>query len=188
MLVRRRLQQYPVQGFHRPVAICQFVGQPIEQFGVRGQFTTDAEVVRGDHNATAEMALPHTIDQHPRSQRIALICDPSRQLKSATRFRFDSRVVLSGNDLQEASRGLCSQRLIVPAQMDTQIGCLGLIPDGHHTNHLSTWTGNFGFDPHRIGCHVMHDVGTHKNTGQRIIILGGDGIELVVMTTCATNS
>ena len=65
----------------------EFTSEPVEQLGMRGAAAIETEVVRGVHNADAEVIVPEPIGNHPRGKRIARIADPCRKLEPALGLR-----------------------------------------------------------------------------------------------------
>ncbi len=58
----------------------EFVGQPIQQLGMRGTLAHAAEIVGRADDAASEMIMPDAIHHHARGQRIFGIGDPAGKL------------------------------------------------------------------------------------------------------------
>ena len=84
-----------MEGFERPAPFTKLARQPVEEFGVRGGRTPKPEIVRRGNEPTAEEALPDTIHNHPRRERIGIRHQPPCQRQpAATRTSSGRRAVL----------------------------------------------------------------------------------------------
>ena len=73
--------------FDAPAAFDEGVGQPVEQFGVRGAFAVDAKVGSGGDDAAPKVLLPNAIHHHPRREWIFRRGDPLGQRRAPTAGR-----------------------------------------------------------------------------------------------------
>ena len=92
-----------MQLLQRPALLHEVGAQVIEQFRMARLFRLRAEIIRRAHKAFTEMVQPHTVDDHPRRERIVLAGDGLRQFKSSAAV-LERRRVASGEDLQEVPR------------------------------------------------------------------------------------
>ncbi|MCG3163389.1 MAG: hypothetical protein JMDDDDMK_04795 [Acidobacteria bacterium] len=65
--------------FYAPTAFDEFDCKPVEQFGMRRQFATRAEIFGRRHQTLSEVLLPDAIDDHARGERVVFVHDPFRQ-------------------------------------------------------------------------------------------------------------
>jgi hypothetical protein len=61
------------------------VREPVEQFGMRGSGSHEAEVVRGGDEALAEVLLPDAIHDHACGERVAGARNPLREAEATLR-------------------------------------------------------------------------------------------------------
>ena len=77
-----QLLQRPFGVVHEPMR------EPVEQFRMRWRGTHEAEVVRGGHEALAEVLLPDTIHDHAGGKRVVVACNPLCEAEAALRGLF----------------------------------------------------------------------------------------------------
>ena len=65
-----------VQPFQAPAMAHQIRCKPVQKFRVRGWGAHIAKVAWSIHNAVAEVALPDTVNDNSRGERIVRIADP----------------------------------------------------------------------------------------------------------------
>src|SRR6266542_1336360 len=87
------------------------------------RLTLFAEVVRGWHNALAEVILPDAIDHHARRERICGIGDPLSQLQAAAAFDF-FRQQLSAEYKWETPRHYLAEPIRVPLDLHLDVADL----------------------------------------------------------------
>ena len=73
---RSREQHQPLEVFHRPAAADEFIGEPVEQFGMRRAAAVGSEIARRIHEPGAKRVLPQPVHHHPRGERILRTRDP----------------------------------------------------------------------------------------------------------------
>src|SRR5581483_9724178 len=110
---------------HRPAALDEAAGEPVEQLGVRGRLAAGAEIVGRGDDAASEMPLPDAIDHHARGQRILLVGDPLRELEAAAALLV-GRKLLAAEDREEAAGDRRAERLRLAANHDAGVGGLAL--------------------------------------------------------------
>ena len=71
---------------HVPAAVHEAFRQPVEELGVRREFSLAAEVFLGRHDAAAEVQPPDAIDDDPCGERIAAAGQPARETKPVARL------------------------------------------------------------------------------------------------------
>ena len=62
-------------------------GQPVEQFGVRGETPHAAKVVGSVDDPLAEVMVPHAVHDRPPRERVLRIGDPASQRRAAGRLQ-----------------------------------------------------------------------------------------------------
>ena len=62
-----------------PAALHKFIGEPVEQFGMRRAAAVCAEVAGRIHDAVAECVVPQPVHEHARGQRVLRAGDPVRE-------------------------------------------------------------------------------------------------------------
>ena len=68
--------------FNVPVAVHEFNGQPVEQFGMRWQRALPTEIVERRRETAAEIQLPESIHERSCGQRVVARNDPLREIQS----------------------------------------------------------------------------------------------------------
>ena len=84
LLIGRRGQHQPVHLLDAPATLDEGVGQPIEQFGVRGALAVDAKVGSGGDDAAPKVLLPNAIHYHARGEGIFRRSNPLGQRRAPT--------------------------------------------------------------------------------------------------------
>ena len=73
-----------MQPLKRPGAVEKISRQPIQQLGMRGAISVEAEIAGGSDDSSAEMVVPNPVDNHATHQRICRINEPGRQRGAGT--------------------------------------------------------------------------------------------------------
>ena len=73
-----------MKGFDTPILLHELGREPIQQFGVRGTLTLEAEVARVRGNALVKMMLPDSVHENARGERIPGIREQTRQGGTST--------------------------------------------------------------------------------------------------------
>ena len=89
-----------MQRFDFPTVGDQPLSQEVEELGVGGLATEEAEVARGVHEAGAEMVMPQAVSEHAGGDGVVL-GDPIRQRDAAFTFRGVGLQFIFGGDLVE---------------------------------------------------------------------------------------
>ena len=71
-----RIQNHPMHSLHAPALVDEKLGQPVQQFRMRGLLAHLSEVVRIRRQAAPEVVLPDAIHKHASGQRVAWVRDP----------------------------------------------------------------------------------------------------------------
>ena len=110
--------------FEAPALAHEFIGEPIEQFRVRGPCAQHSEISRGLDEATAKMMEPETIGKHAPDQGVLAAHELPRQRETASRRRrcgvfvgdFDALPFGSGNRQVAGSHRLFGLAMVSPIE------------------------------------------------------------------------
>src|SRR5437762_652180 len=69
--------------FDAPPFLNETSCQPVEQLQMTWQFSSQTEIARRSHQASAKVMLPNAIHHHARGQRVLRVCNSSRQFETA---------------------------------------------------------------------------------------------------------
>lgn len=126
--------QLPHHLLERPAVFAdEAVGEMVQQSGVRGPGTGDAEVVGRGDQAPAEQVHPHAVDGHARRERVGGVGDPAGQFPPAAGLRVDRGRAADLHGRQEAAGNAVAEVLEVALDLDPHVSGLGL----HHPHRVA---------------------------------------------------
>ncbi|HTN89909.1 MAG TPA: hypothetical protein VL242_39810, partial [Sorangium sp.] len=79
------LEALDEEALHVPAAFAEFHGEPVEQFGMGGRISHDAEVFAGLHQARAEELLPEAIHRHAGGEGVRRTDEPLGEAEAVLR-------------------------------------------------------------------------------------------------------